>query len=255
MNIIDPQKFRTLYKNLPENVKEAYSSVGVTEQIENIGKKYNLHVDKIADLNDEVGWVMIGATHPKDFVGKIADRLGVDAGSAHTIATDINEQIFRPIRESLKKIHQITGDSSSVETVSDNQVAPKSTVPAIVTGGAVGNTDTTKSNQAFEPKASEKAGDVPENLPEETEGEPAPEIDKEYPITEPIESKLELLQMIEGGQESATLPTPKNESVSSGITPSAPTDLVRTQLQETVHTPHEKVEHYGEGDPYREPIE
>ena len=52
----------------------------------------------------EAGYVMLGVTHPNDFIGNLAERLEVDKEKARAIAQEINEQIFKKVRESLRKI-------------------------------------------------------------------------------------------------------------------------------------------------------
>jgi hypothetical protein len=93
------------YEQLPEDLKEAIFGAEVTGIVNSIGKKFNLHIDKIGELANETGMVMLGVTRPKEFVPNLSDRLEVDTETARKIAQDINSQIFMKVRESLKKIH------------------------------------------------------------------------------------------------------------------------------------------------------
>src|SRR3989344_1961759 len=93
-----------------DNVQKAVASVEVTKQIQTIGQKHQLHVDTVGALLDETQRVMKGGTHPKDYIRNLTKRLSVQDAKAKEIAVDINEQIFRPVRESLKKIHKIGED-------------------------------------------------------------------------------------------------------------------------------------------------
>ena len=89
-------------------------SIRVAEQLQEIGKKHRLHIDKIDALFDEAGAVMLGLTHPRDFIGKLAQKLDIDKEKTKKIAQDVNEQIFKPIRESLKKIHGIAEEQPPI---------------------------------------------------------------------------------------------------------------------------------------------
>jgi len=292
---MDEQTFLKRYKNLPEDVKQAYGSVEVTEQLQNIGKKHQLHIDQVGALVDEVGWVMIGVTHPSNFVKKVAERLAIDKEQARKIAAEVNEQVFRPIRESLKRIHSI-GDVVDEETRDKEQKTREEKPQRPV------------QKPTTQPTTPKKEGEVPENLPSETENQPAPEMEEEYPPVpeeEGVESKEEILKGIEdapikdvdvsngaaplegGEQQEKTWhkqKTPTAGTISSTSTPTSnedkeqrereqalaeqPKDIVKEQLSGPTRAPHEETERdldeeqqksitgQHEGqDPYRELIE
>lgn len=91
---------------LPQDLQQIILSTDTAEAIQNIGQKYNLHIDQMGGLDDEVGAVMVGETKPDEFVDKIKNRLQVDQPAAEAISREVNEQIFLPIRESLRKLHE-----------------------------------------------------------------------------------------------------------------------------------------------------
>jgi len=95
------------YRQLPESVQDAIFSVNTAKIIGEIGEKHKLMIDKIGDLADETGSVMLGFTHPKDFISHLCDRLEVSREIAKEIGDEINSKIFFQIRENIKKIHGI----------------------------------------------------------------------------------------------------------------------------------------------------
>ena len=101
---------------LPEDLKNAIFSIDSAETIQAIGKKSNLPIDKIGELADETGLVMLGLTHPNNFISNLAERLKLDKESARKIAEEINTQIFAKVRESLKKIHGVETLSQGEDT-------------------------------------------------------------------------------------------------------------------------------------------
>lgn len=107
MSKYTPQQLREIYLKLPEDVKEAMFSVDTAEIIRNIGEKHKLMIDKIGELADETGLVMLGLAHPSEFISHLADRLGVEKEKAKEIAEETNSKVFFPIRENLKKIHGV----------------------------------------------------------------------------------------------------------------------------------------------------
>ena len=86
------------YASLPSDVKNAISSVDTFRALEGVAKKYSLHIDKLDELTQEVGFVMLGLTNPEDFLKNLAARLEISETTAGEIEREINEQIFSPIR-------------------------------------------------------------------------------------------------------------------------------------------------------------
>ena len=79
----------------------------MNEIVEKIGRENQLNIEQIGDLANETGMVMLGVTHPNEFIGNLADRLEVDKEKARVIAQEINEQIFKKVRDSIRKIHNM----------------------------------------------------------------------------------------------------------------------------------------------------
>lgn len=103
------------YRNLPQILKEAIFSVDTTQAIQDIGTKYKLTVEKSSDLMNETILVMLGLTHPNQFIANLAERLEIDKETARQIAEEINSKIFFPIRETLKQIHKIEEETFTPE--------------------------------------------------------------------------------------------------------------------------------------------
>jgi hypothetical protein len=101
------EEFNTIFNELPEDVKEAMTAVDTVNIMMELKTKYNLHIDQLSELSAEVGMLMLGITHPQDFIGKVEASLRVPHETAKLIATEVNEKIFRPVRESLVQIHNM----------------------------------------------------------------------------------------------------------------------------------------------------
>ncbi|OHA50230.1 MAG: hypothetical protein A2W59_02475 [Candidatus Terrybacteria bacterium RIFCSPHIGHO2_02_41_19] len=112
------QQIRGIYSKLPNDIKEAIFSVDVSDKIIDIGKKHKLAVDKIGIIGNETSRVMLGVTHPNEFIGNLTERLEVDKEKARAIAGEINEQVFKKVRESLRKIHNMREEAEE-EKVAD----------------------------------------------------------------------------------------------------------------------------------------
>lgn len=102
------EKISEKYLDLPQDVQEALFSTTTSSAIFEVGKKYGLAIDKMGELADETGLVMLGLTKPSEYIKNLERRLELPAIKAKEVAEDINQKVFSPIRESLKKIHGIT---------------------------------------------------------------------------------------------------------------------------------------------------
>lgn len=108
--MLDDYTFEELYEmfgKLPDDVKEAYHSVGYAQALDDITKKFQLHLDKVDILSTETFKLMLGITKPEEFVGRVERSIAVPRETAKQIAEEVNQKIFRPIRASLMKIHKM----------------------------------------------------------------------------------------------------------------------------------------------------
>src|SRR3989344_236145 len=97
----------TQTNNLPSDLKEAIYSQKVYETLLSISKKFDLSIDQEGEMESETKLVMMGNTHPSKFVANLEERLEIDREKPRLIAADINELVFKPVRLSLRKIHNI----------------------------------------------------------------------------------------------------------------------------------------------------
>ena len=101
------EQIAQMYDNLPEDLKDAIFGLEMNEIVERIGRENQLNIEQIGDLANETGMVMLGVTHPNEFIANLAERLEVDKEKARAIAQEINEQVFKKVRDSLRKIHNM----------------------------------------------------------------------------------------------------------------------------------------------------
>lgn len=102
------------YKRLPFDLKKAIVSSETRQRIQVVAEKHRLNSDQAADLEIETALVMLGLRSPTDFITNIKNALEAPVEKARVIAEDINAEIFRPVRESLKKIHGITSTDEEI---------------------------------------------------------------------------------------------------------------------------------------------
>lgn len=93
------------FKELPQDLREAIVSVDTADIIQAIAKKHKLAIDKMGELANEVGLLLLGITHPKNFIHHLERRLETNPETTRSITEEVNTQIFAKIRESLKTMH------------------------------------------------------------------------------------------------------------------------------------------------------
>ena len=127
-------------KKIPKEVQEAIVSVDRRRRLANIAKNYQLHIDQAGVLDNETVLVMLGLESPDDFVGNITRELGISPAQAQLIANEVNQDIFLPIRESLKQMLEKDAEEEEQEqrdneqlTTEDQELAPQ--VPAAAVPG------------------------------------------------------------------------------------------------------------------------
>ena len=223
------QQLQEKYEKLPEDLKNAIFSVETADIIQKISKKYGLQIDQMGELASETGLVMMGLTHPKDYIKNLSGRLGVDIDTAKKIAQEVNSEIFLPVKEHLKKIHGIEKE------------APEKDMEVKLPGEEVTPFELTQKHKPEPPL-------VPEiTKPPEPSAPPKPEPDL----------------------SDTAHPTAPKPSAEPQPETEPPTAIFRekimekpfrkpsqtTEIEEPKETPPSKTaEEYKEGDPYREMI-
>jgi hypothetical protein len=169
MSKYTPEQLLEFYKKLPKDLQEAIINIDTPGIIQAIGKKYNLPIDKTGELADETGLVMLGLTHPNNFISNLTQRLDTDKETARKIGEEINNQIFAKVRESLKKVHEINPTPEIVPAKEEilkeiEKDETKEEVPGILKGA----TQTT----VFEAKTKEEVLRIPPEEKKYSGGDP-----------------------------------------------------------------------------------
>jgi hypothetical protein len=117
------------FEELPGDVKEAMSSVETTRIILDMQKKYAFHVDQTGSLSNEILLLSLGLTPPQKFSENIEKRMRISPDVAQKVTVEVNEKIFRPIRESLMRIHKKRSEKHALENVAENKLSGSFSLP------------------------------------------------------------------------------------------------------------------------------
>ena len=91
------------FNKLPTKVKRVIHSSGFEDSIRKISEKYRLKIDQASTLEERIRLVMLGLEKSEMFVSNIVS-IGFKHDIAISIAKDIEEKIFQPIKKELIKI-------------------------------------------------------------------------------------------------------------------------------------------------------
>ncbi|MBI2096257.1 MAG: hypothetical protein HYT43_01325 [Candidatus Taylorbacteria bacterium] len=100
------------FEELPEDIQRAFVSPEVSRQMIDIGSKFGLDDDRVGELGVEIRKVMAGATHPSNFIKELSMALKISEDKAKEMGQEINALIFRPVKDSIKKVHSIAYEVS-----------------------------------------------------------------------------------------------------------------------------------------------
>lgn len=103
------KEYKEILSKLPQEIRDKVSSYDTVEALWKIGESHKLHVDQIGAMNNVALDVMMGITASKDFVEELSKAIGVSRLEANLISSSIDEELFKPIKELMKKTY---GDSA-----------------------------------------------------------------------------------------------------------------------------------------------
>lgn len=93
-------------EKLPDAVRSAIAGVGLRERFMKIVRDRGLRIDQAGSAEDEMMLVLIGLEHPDKFVDNLIKNAHLERDVATNVAADINNDIFKGIRQLLVEMHE-----------------------------------------------------------------------------------------------------------------------------------------------------
>ena len=130
------QNLKKQFDALPSNVQKAISAVDLSTKLQQIVKNNKLMIDQAGKLETETVLVLFGLEPLENYVNNLVKKIGLSGIQASIIAHDVNELIFKDIRETLKIINDglLKEEGGTAETtkngVPSRGEAMKSEVPS-----------------------------------------------------------------------------------------------------------------------------
>ncbi len=97
-----------MFEKLPNEIQGVLDSNETISFLKQIEKKYDLPLEKVQELSAEIGMLLLGASSPQRFIPNIKESMKISEETAKAIASEVNEKIFRPVKESLKQLHSLS---------------------------------------------------------------------------------------------------------------------------------------------------
>jgi len=119
MKEFSTEQIQSAFEKLPSKLQGIISSPEIHEKIMAIGGRYDLHIDQIGELVDQIGLVMLGLEKSSNFVSDASSRLSISTKDAQAIANEINTEIFSIIKTNMREtgeaVQKARSDISSLE--------------------------------------------------------------------------------------------------------------------------------------------
>ena len=109
------EQIKQQYEKLPLALKDAMYSADIAEKMVALGRKHGITIEQVGYMAEETGYVVLGLTRPTQFVTALREKLGIDDTLARKIASDINHEVFYPLRETLKSTHQVEVSEDAIQ--------------------------------------------------------------------------------------------------------------------------------------------
>jgi hypothetical protein len=99
------EQLKKLYKDLPDELKEAIFSMETVDSIYDICARNE--IEKVKELAKYIGRVLLGVLPPDEFEETIKKELKIEKDKAKKVAREIDRFIFYPVKTSLEEIYKI----------------------------------------------------------------------------------------------------------------------------------------------------
>lgn len=121
MNDKEKIDFEAIFDTLPLETQSAIIDADIPQKVSDAGLKFGLHVDQMGVLFDATQEVALGIASYDSFASVVESKIGVSRDMARQITSEINQSVFKVIRE--KMIEMSNFDNESEE----KEIAPEET--------------------------------------------------------------------------------------------------------------------------------
>ena len=246
------EQLEAAFKKLPDDVREAVTSVDTAQALNEIGASFGLHIDQEAELESEISLYLMGLTMPSDFAPHLEERLEITHKRAQEIAAEANDKIFLKVRQSILKIqqgHQDMGEKGGEIQISRDDILNQIENPTAQKIMAQPTPKPTYSDDM--PAIAIARANRDSQRPPQTPSQPAQQTPpaQQKPVGSLLQQKLSTQVKMPTEEIFVTIPSKPADKPQSGLVPPKPP--AAPAMPAAVPPPAPKS--YPSADPYREP--
>ncbi len=115
MSKFTKEELNERYQKLPQVLKDALYSPETAEKLFAVGRRNGLTIEEIGSAAEEAGYVILGLTRPGFFIDALQKRIDAEEKQIKQLASDINRQVFFPLREALKQAHEFDVSEEAIQ--------------------------------------------------------------------------------------------------------------------------------------------
>jgi len=110
------QQLKNQFQSLPPEVQQAILTIDLSGKLQEVVKNNKLMIDQAGALETETTLVLFGLEPLENYVKNLQENIGLSSIQASVIAHDVNELIFKGIREILKNINSQILEKENIPT-------------------------------------------------------------------------------------------------------------------------------------------
>jgi hypothetical protein len=124
------KKRYAIYFQLPQDLRQLFFAEESANKMREIAEKNNLNKNQLRWASYTTGLILLGEINIVDFVKNLQEKCKLTEEPARQLARDINQAIFLPAKESLKKIHRVPEWPGENEAIT-RPIPPQTTEPRL----------------------------------------------------------------------------------------------------------------------------
>jgi len=122
------EEFWKLYKKLPQELKDAISSMETTRAIETISERSGIIDQRVGQIADMIGQVLVGLLQPSEFRDILRKELRLSDEKTQQITREVNRFIFYPVKPELEQLYGAIKVEGTSQEGEDNRSVPQGTL-------------------------------------------------------------------------------------------------------------------------------
>lgn len=119
----DNELLKERFINLPAEIQDAILAPENQELPIAIGKRYRLQPNEVELIQKEMLLVLLGLNDPLDFPTNIERTTALGKNDAYSIAQEINEKVFSPLRDAFHMVYKQDQEDAEIEAMIQEQEA------------------------------------------------------------------------------------------------------------------------------------